>query len=79
MIHFSKTHFKRFQMMQKSMQSNRFENFCNIPTYGCCARAHSLSYMVPRNRVVLSPENKPHHVLNAKVMYNDGSLSRSKF
>ena len=32
MIHFSKTHFKRFQMMQKSMQSNRFENFCNIPT-----------------------------------------------
>ena len=31
MIHFSKTHFKRFQMMQKSMQSNRFENFCNIP------------------------------------------------
>ena len=35
--------------------------------------------MVPSNRVVLSPENKPHHVLNAKVMYNDRSLSRSKF
>ena len=35
--------------------------------------------MVPSNGVVLSPENKPHHVLNANVMYNDRSLSRSNF
>ena len=30
--------------------------------------------MVPSNRVILSPENKPHHALNAKVKYNDRSL-----
>ena len=48
-------------------------------TYGCGARALFISYMVPSNRVVRSPENKPQHALNAKVMYNDCSLSRCKF
>ena len=42
-------------------------------------RALFISYMVPSNRVVLSPENKPQHVLNAKVKYNDRSLSRRSF
>ena len=50
-----------------------------IYTYGCGARALFISYMVPSNRVVRSPENKPQHALNEKVMYNDCSLSRSKF
>ena len=48
---------------------------CQIYTDGC----GDISYMVPSNRVVLSPENKPQHVLNAKVKYNDRSLSRRSF
>ena len=40
---------------------------------------YSLVTWSPSNRVVRSPENKPQHALNAKVMYNDCSLSRSKF
>ena len=43
------------------------------------ARALFISCMVPSNRVVLSPENKPQHALNAKVKYNDRSLSRRSF
>ena len=31
------------------------------------------------NRVVRSPEKKPQHALDTKVMYNDCSSSRSKF
>ena len=35
-----------------------------------------ISYMVRSNRVVCSPENMPRHIV---TMYNDRSLSRSKF
>ena len=48
-------------------------------TYGCGVRALFISYMVPSNRVVRSPEKKPQHALDTKVMYNDCSSSRSKF
>ena len=50
-----------------------------IYTYGCGARALFNSYIVLSNGVVRSPENKPQHSLNTKEMYNDCSLSRSKF
>ena len=48
----------------------------------CMGVAHVHYSLVTWSRLtvsVRSPENKPQHALNAKVMYNDCSLSRSQF